>query len=210
VGVAPVTIRPAESHDVPRIVDIMHGQPGREAVALAGNEELARRFGRAYIELEKIPNAEKPTVVACAGDETVGVLQYTYGQQADRFTLAHVRLALRVLGPVGVVRGIPRLRARSKVDLPIPAGSFYIAEIHVDPRVRGQGVGGALLDWADGEAHRLGASKMSLTTTTANPARHLYERKGFAITKRATDKNYERYTGIEGRVLMEKDLTLKG
>jgi hypothetical protein len=45
---------------------------------------------------------------------------------------------------------------------------------------------------------------MTLTTHTANPARRLYERKGFTVTRTATDPRYERYTGIQGRVLMEK------
>jgi hypothetical protein len=48
---------------------------------------------------------------------------------------------------------------------------------------------------------------MALTTTTINPARHLYERKGFRVAETKTDRMYETYTGIEGRHLMVKELS---
>jgi len=47
---------------------------------------------------------------------------------------------------------------------------------------------------------------MSLTTTTINPARRLYERHGFHVVETKTDGAYERYTGIAGRHLMVKEL----
>jgi ribosomal protein S18 acetylase RimI-like enzyme len=200
-----VTIRPATDADVARIAEIMHGEPRREALGLIGDVDLARKFGTGLVLLDHIPNAAKPTVVATRDDDVVGVLQYTCGQ-SDRTTFAHVRLAFRVFGPLGVVRRIPRLRARSSVEIPIPAGSFCIAEVHVDPQCRGHGIGGALLDWAESEAKRLGATKMTLTTHTENPARRLYERKGFTVTRTVMNTRYEKYTGIPGRLLMEKPI----
>jgi hypothetical protein len=47
---------------------------------------------------------------------------------------------------------------------------------------------------------------MALVVTPANPARRLYERKGFVATCTALDATYERLTGVGGRVLMEKRL----
>jgi ribosomal protein S18 acetylase RimI-like enzyme len=195
-----LTIRPATSDDIARVVEIMHGEPREEALGLLGDADRARKFGTGLVELDS-----KPTVVAIQNHVVVGVLQYTVGA-SDHITLAHVRLALRVFGPIGFVRRIPRLRARASVDIPIPANSFYIAEVHVDSECRGHGIGGALLDWAEDEAKRLGATQMSLTTHTANPARRLYERKGFTVTRTATDPRYEKFTGIRGRVLMEKPI----
>lgn len=204
-GVGPhLRIRPATRDDVDRIVEIMHGEPGAEAVAMAGTADRARQSGRGLCELEDIPNAERPTVVAESDGRVVGVLQYNLGAGDIDITLALVRLALRTFGPVGTLRLLPRQRARARVNMPIPKDSCYIAEINVAPECRGGGVGGALLDWADGEAVRLGATRMTLTTTTVNPARRLYERKGFVVTKTATDSRYQHYTGIPGRVLMEK------
>ena len=47
---------------------------------------------------------------------------------------------------------------------------------------------------------------MSLSTTTVNPARRLYEHHGFRVAQTLTDPWYERVTGISGRHLMLKDL----
>jgi len=204
--VGSISIRPAGAEDVRRIAEIIHGEPGNESVALTGGVDRARRFGNGLVALDEIPNASKPTVVAESDGRVVGVLQYSRGQTGTPITLGHVRLAVSVMGPIGVLRLLPRLRARSKVDMPIPVDSFYVAELHVDPEVRGNGVGGQLLDWAEQEAKRLGDRRMTLTTTASNPARHLYERKGFTVTKQATHPSYERFSGIPGRVLMEKQL----
>ncbi len=81
-----------------------------------------------------------------------------------------------------------------------------MAELDVDPQHRNRGIGGALLDYADAEARQQGYRLMSLTTTTINPARRLYERHGFGVVETKTDPAYQRYTGIEGRVLMVKEL----
>jgi len=199
-----VTIRGAGSSDVDRIVEIIHGVPVPEALALAGTADLAREFGAGLVRLDGIPNKDKPTVVAVDGDCIVGVLQYRVGGHATPITLDHVKLALSVFGPVGLLKRLPRFRARSRVDLPTPANSFYIDELDVDPLRRGQGIGGQLLSWAVDEARRCGIVNMSLHTTTANPARRLYERHGFVVTQTAVDRRYEAYTGIAGRLLMER------
>lgn len=80
------------------------------------------------------------------------------------------------------------------------------SELHVHPRYRNRGIGSAALDYAEVEAQRLGHRHMSLTTTTTNPARRLYERRGFRVVETRTDPMYERYTGIPGRHLMVKEL----
>lgn len=63
-----------------------------------------------------------------------------------------------------------------------------------------------MLDYAEAEAREGGHPQMSLTTTTINPARRLYERHGLHVVQTLTDADYEKYTGIEGRHLMVKDL----
>jgi ribosomal protein S18 acetylase RimI-like enzyme len=50
------------------------------------------------------------------------------------------------------------------------------------------------------------AQHISLTTTTDNPARRLYERNGFRCVQQRTNARYERLTGSEGRVLMVKQI----
>jgi len=78
--------------------------------------------------------------------------------------------------------------------------------VHVDPAQHGEGVGNELLEWAEWEAHRVGARRMTLVTTMTNPARAWYERHGFVPTATATDARYERYAGVPGRVLLEKSI----
>ena len=91
------------------------------------------------------------------------------------------------------------------VFLPLADVAFN-KEIQADLAYRNRGIGGALLWYAEAKAREGGYARMSLTTTTINPARRLYERHGFRVVETLTDTDYERYTGIEGRHLMVKDL----
>ncbi len=199
-----IAIRDAGPADVERIIEIIHGSPSPESVALAGTPELARRFGAALVRLDGVPNDARPTVVAVDGTHVVGVLQYRVGGVPSTFTLEHVKLALSVFGFVGSLRRLRGFRARAAVDIPAPEQTFHIAELHVDPQHRDQGVGGRLLAWAIDEARRIDRPHLSLDTTTTNPARRLYERNGFVVTRTRLDARYERLTGVPGRVLMER------
>ena len=63
------------------------------------------------------------------------------------------------------------------------AGDHLLVDIAVLPERSGQGVGGALLESILAEAAALGRS-VSLRVEHTNPARRLYERKGFRETAR--------------------------
>ena len=189
------------------MLEIFAGQPSPEVVALVGDVRLAGELNRGLLELEGLPNPRKPTVVATVGGRVEGFLQYSVYREGMSVSLAHVRLALRIAGPLRLLRSIPRLQARQRVDLEHPADTLYVAELHVDPARRGEGIGGRLLDWADARARTLGFRKLSLTTYSTNLARHLYERHGYVVVARRDDPGYERFTGTPGRLLMVKDLT---
>jgi ribosomal protein S18 acetylase RimI-like enzyme len=204
--VGEISIRAAVAKDVDRIAEIMHGEPGPELVGIVGDRERASAFGRGLVRLERIPNASRPAVVAERDDLVVGVLQYALGRSHSPVDLQTVLLAVRVGGLIRTLQSLPRVRARGRVDLSPPPGAFYIAELHVDPTSRSSGIGGTLLDWADERARGLGIEHMALVTYSTNRARHLYERKGYVVTASRFDERYERYTGIPGRLLMEKHL----
>ena len=201
-----LTIRKARPGDTNRIAQIMHGEPAQEAVGLLGSEENARNFGMALVRLPKSPQGWEHTVVAEFARRVIGVMQAGAEPPKYRLTPRMAYLALHVLGAVGTLRTLRRLRSRLRVQPEIPSGSYHISEMDVDPAFRNRGIGSAMLDHAEEEAHNSGTRVMSLTTNTANPARRLYERHGFRVVETRTDRDFERYTGIRGRHLMVKNL----
>jgi ribosomal protein S18 acetylase RimI-like enzyme len=188
----------------------MNGEPGQEATGLCfGRGDLARRLGDALVRLPGSPMGWQHTTLAVLRGETTGLLQAGPGGErtASHLSAALLLRALRIFGPARFAAGLPRIRARTRVDVTHPQGAYVVRELHVDRRHRNWGVGGALLRYAEEEARRAGFPVMSLSTTTINPARNLYERHGFRIVETRADPAYERYTGIVGRYLMVKELS---
>jgi ribosomal protein S18 acetylase RimI-like enzyme len=171
-------------------------------IGLAGSPEGARRFGRALARADGILDPARPVVVIEGAIGPIAFMAYSIGQtESAAITPRLVIRAVAALGPS--VFALPRrLAARRAVRLVAPQRSFYIAELHVHPDHRGQGLGGQLLSWSSHRCVELGLEQRSLITGTANPAIHLYERHGFTITATATDEGYERIFGQGGRVLM--------
>jgi len=200
-----LTIRKATANDVERIAEIIAGEPGAEAVAIAGCVEAARELGMALVRLPGSPQGWERSTVAELDGRVVGVVQA--GEDLSfRITPRLLGLVIRTFG-VGLISIWPRYKARQRVDPEAPAGSWYVGELDVDPEYQNRGIGRALLDHAEQEARWYGLKKMSLQTTTINPARRLYERHGFRVVETRTDSSYERYTGIAGRHLMVKELS---
>jgi ribosomal protein S18 acetylase RimI-like enzyme len=201
-----LTIRMATPGDTNRIAELLGGDPGAEAIGLAGSPEKAIAFETGIVRLPNSQQGWRHTVVAERDGKVVGIMQAGGDREDVKITPAIVYLALHTFGPLGIIRLLPRLRAKRRVETRRPPGAYHIAEIDVDPAHRNGGIGGALLDHAEAEARAAGYDQMSLSTNTANPARRLYERHGFRIAETRTNATYERFTGIEGRHLMVKQL----
>lgn len=199
-----LTIRRATPADSERIVEIV-GEPNPESLGLVDDEGLARRLGQGW--LRRYGDAWRHTVVAELDGEVVGVIQAGLDLPEFSMSVSVALMALRVLGPVRILRLLPRFLARNRVMTGRPEGAYYIAELDVDPRYRNRGIGGELLRHAEAQARAEGATRMALSTHTSNPARRLYERHGYRVVEKRTDAAYQRYTGIEGRVLMVKELS---
>ncbi len=60
--------------------------------------------------------------------------------------------------------------------------TIYISNIEITPEYQGRGVGTAVTNEIIAEARRVGLS-VTLRVLKVNPARHLYERLGFIVTK---------------------------
>jgi ribosomal protein S18 acetylase RimI-like enzyme len=200
-----VALRAAVRSDAARVAEIQHSVPASELVGLFGSAERARRFGLRQTARRGVVDDRRPVIVTCRGEHVVGFVQWSIGS-VDRTELRDVLDVLTVARLRDLVRFPRRLKARARVDTPMPQDALYIAELHVDPDERGAGIGGALLDAAIAEARRLGRRLVCLTTTIDNPARRLYERHGFVVVDERRDGEYEAVSGSPGRVRMDLDL----
>jgi len=203
-----VTIRPARRSDLDRLVAVLYDDPPRDFLAVVPDPARARTIGaitmRHGFELDL-----RQTSVAEHDGLVVGLIALhrpgaRLGPGAVDILRALVR-ALPMMGSSGMLRLVRFRRARSRVYISPPSDALYVGELDVHPDVRGRGVGGALLDHAEDIARREGFRRMSLGTSTINPAQHLYARHGFRVVETRLDATYERLTGIPGRVLMVKD-----
>jgi ribosomal protein S18 acetylase RimI-like enzyme len=140
-------------------------------------------------------------------DTPVGFAEVTSGGDLPPFGVV-ARTALHAFGIIGTVRAAWKSSARSRVDMEAVPGCLHLVELQVHPDERKRGAGGALLRAVEEEARARGVGSVSLTTTTDNPARRLYERHGFAVVGEKRDPRYERLTGSPGRVLMIKRLAV--
>ena len=204
-SIAGLQFRQATPEDTERIAEIIHGEPGQETVGMCGSVERARALG---YELVRIPGSAQGwdrSVVGELEGEIVVVLQAGRQVGGVRVTPKLALRAIRIMGLLGAVGLLPKIRAQSRVNPQGPADAYYISELDVHPRHRSRGIGGAALEYAETEARQRGHVQMALVTTTVNPARRLYERHGFRVVETRTDPAYERYTGIPGRHLMVKE-----
>jgi ribosomal protein S18 acetylase RimI-like enzyme len=85
---------------------------------------------------------------------------------------------------------------------------LYLYEIHLDDRLRGQSLGGRMINWAIDQARLVKISKMMLTVFTANEnARRLYDREGFTKDGISPEDRVTRRKVIKADyIIMSKEL----
>jgi ribosomal protein S18 acetylase RimI-like enzyme len=204
-----ISIRPATHADVERLIAILYEEPPGEFRALVPDRRKARVIGAALIRNGLSLNIDR-TAVAVAGGEAVGLIALQRPGESDRTSVAAVlRVVARafpLIGPAGLWRYVLVDRARGRMRLAHPVDSLFVWELDVHPEWRNRGIGGVMLRWAEEIARSEGFPRMALTTTTTNPAQHLYSRHGYQIVDTRLDAEYERLIGTPGRVLMVKEL----
>ena len=85
---------------------------------------------------------------------------------------------------------------------------LYIYEVHLDDRLRGQGLGGRMIRWAESQARLIRVTKIMLTVFTANEgARRMYEREGFMKDDASPEDRITRRKVIKADyIIMSKEL----
>jgi len=201
-----ISFRPATPADASALRRVFGEQPSEEQLAMAGGDMArARRFRRLAADAIASPAGIRRTTVAASDGEAVGLLQVG-AEAGDSVTPSLVWGLLRTFGFPGIIRFLRRDRLRARVHIPAPDGAYHIAEVHVLDSHRNRGIGAALMAEAERQARASGARKLSLTTTTSNPARHLYERSGFHVVETREDADFLALTGVSGHILMVKNL----
>ena len=204
---ANLTYRPAIATDSDLLADVVFGDEHQVttqvAMRLYGIERPAAARTLFRVTWRAAENWRR-SVIAARESEPVGMIQT--GTSSMKVTPGLALAALRALGPVASLRLPHRLRIQRRVSPAKPPGAYVVAELHVAPASRGQGIGEMMLAHAEADARERDCREMALHTLTNNPARRLYERCGFRIVETCVDPEFRRITGADGNILLVKTL----
>ena len=198
-----VAIRAGRAEDRANFEALMFKQPSAEVLGLSPSVDGARRFRGTLFALTAERSGWNAFLVAERQGQVVGFAE-TGASEPGFKDIA--KASLTAFGLVGSVRAAWRSWPRTRVDHEPPADALHLVELQVDPDVRNQGIGGALIDAVLKAGRRGGYRQVSLTTASSNPAVQLYLRHGFSLVATRTNRAFERRTGAPGRVLMVRDL----
>ena len=84
----------------------------------------------------------------------------------------------------------------------------YIEHIAVDKSLRGKGIGEMLLSYAEEALKDSGFTTLSLAVAESNPAKNLYDRKGFEEIKHINSCFKGFFIGISQWVFMRKNINI--
>lgn len=200
-------LRPASEEEINDLAHLVVGDKSQVSTAA-----LMRLFAveqqADIIELTRIMIAStggwQSMVVADSGRGPVGLVQV--GEAFAAMTPEVAEFARDFYGERFLEFLGPRLAAMERVQAVYPPDCLRIAEIHVAPERRGEGIGSRLLGSVVEQALAEGIRLLGLQTLTSNPARSVFETWGFNVTETRTDLEFEEHSGAAGYHLMLRHL----
>ncbi len=192
------SVEPSAAAD---LAALMFVEPSKEIRGLSPDLAGAERFTGALLQYALEADAQC-VITASRDDRLVGFAQVSSGGDLPAFGVV-AKAAIGAFGVAGAARAAWRNVARAQVDIESPANALHLVELQVHPAYRNRGFGAELLDEVVKRANDQ-QREVSLTTGIDNPARRLYERRGFRVVRERRNVHYERLTGSPGRVLMVK------
>lgn len=207
---AATEIRRALPIEERRAAELLYAAPSAEAAGVAGGAKRAAALGMRLFLAGAGRSEGDDVLLALRAGRAVGALLGRAGRGSLPGTpsgaLRTLAVVLRVYPPWALPGLARRARLRSRLEFPVEAGCYHVAELQVEPAERGSGAGSLLLARADDLARERGCGRIRLSTSLVNPALRLYARHGYQVLERRTVAGYQALTGTPGRALLEKRL----
>ena len=185
-----LTIRPALQSDAAFVAEMIHLSMGHLADYLFGaNHASAQTFIENLVRRNAGRFGTRLVFLAESAGRGQGALVSFQGSGVDRLNLAtfpHLFPALGFRHAFGFMwRGV-----RLPGGVEAKADEYYISNLGVHPSAQGQGIGSALLTFAEKAAMESGLSKTSLVVGTYNQnALRLYQRNGYRVVETVEEAN---------------------
>jgi ribosomal protein S18 acetylase RimI-like enzyme len=203
VSVQAPAVRPARTGDVTTVAPLLYESAMGMYDRFAGSPERAHKVLRRAFETPGTNASEEIVAVGEVDGEVAGVVAAFPVQEAGRRAHAFLNVTLRTI-PVWRWPGALRLYwAGARAAPEPPEATLYVDALAVDGSARRQGIGRALLAYAEEQARVHGLGAVALDTSLDNkPARALYLDAGFdEVAYRAPGR------GLPGFVALVKPLS---
>ena len=171
-----------------------------------GSSQRGAEVLRDYFNLPSNRFSYQFSFIAKQNDENAGLLVSFPGKALDRASWVTSLQMFRVYSLREVFEYLRRTNAL-KDEEEVKKDEYYIAHLAVDPAYRRNGIGLALLKFAEQKALENDIHKLSLMAESSNfSARALYTKFGFEVVREFVHPNQLPLTGSAGYVRMVKNI----
>jgi len=147
------------------------------------------------------------TCVLDKGDNIIGIGGAFGSEMNSKFTINAIRYIISFYGLWNGIKVIRRGLAIEKIIAPPKGNTEVLVHISVIESLRGNGIGSKLIQHFIEKAKFKKRSTVSLDVSEENPyAKALYERLGFATTKKNISSLKNKYATVPNHIKMHKAL----